>query len=163
MKNNLIPAFVCLLFAGTFLTGAAPSPASPRERCSINDNWRFTQGDPTNANPQNLLYDARPVAREEGQKERLAEATEDAAKLSAATNPVLKPWILPTGNPFIKDPAKRCPLPAGQPGSDVAYVQVDFDDSGWSRVNLPHDWAITGPFNSYNNGGMGRLPSPGIG
>ena len=142
----------------------ASAADAPRERISINENWRFTKGDPTNINSQNLLYDVRPVARGEDQKERLAEAVEDAAKLSAPTNPVLKPWILPTANRFIKDPAKHFVRPDGNPGGDVAYVQYNFDDSRWRLLNLPHDWAIEGPFNSgHVGGGMGRLPSPGIG
>ena len=47
----------------------------------------------------------------------------------------------------------------------MSYVQTDFDDSSWRSVNLPHDWAIEGPFftNCGVGGGMGRLPSPGIG
>ena len=135
-----------------------------RERISIDDNWRFTRGDPTNVSSRYLLYDVRPVSRGEDQRERLAEATSDAAKLSATTNTVLKPWILPSGNHFIKDPNKRYERPEGNPGGDVAYVQVGFDDSGWRQVNLPHDWAIEGPFNSGGvGGGMGRLPSPGVG
>ena len=36
--------------------------------------------------------------------------------------------------------------PEGNPGSDFPYVQKDFDDSFWKTVNLPHDWAIEGPF-----------------
>ena len=89
------------------LAGAEPKQTPARERISINDHWRFTRGDPTNINSQNLLYDVRPVSRGEDQSERLAEATEDAVKLSAATFPLLKHFILPSGNQFLKDPAKR--------------------------------------------------------
>ena len=152
-------AFILFLAAGL-----AVAAGEPRERVGIDDNWRFCKGDPTNVVPQNLLYDVRPVSKGEDKKERLAEATEDAAKLSAAAHPVLKPWILPAGNRFIKDPAKRFVRPDGNPGGDISYVQGDFDDSSWRRINLPHDWAIEGPFNSGGvSGGMGRLPSPGIG
>ncbi|MFO1511572.1 MAG: beta-galactosidase GalB [Verrucomicrobiota bacterium] len=151
--------FVLLATAGMVIAADVP-----RERLSLNDSWRFTKGDPVNINSQNLLYDVRPVSRGEDQRERLAEATEEAAKLSAATNPVLKPYILPTGNSFIKDPTKRFIRPNGNPGSEVSYLQTNFDDRGWRLVNLPHDWAIEGPFNSGGvGGGMGRLPSPGIG
>ena len=162
-NNGLGLVVAVLICAGTSLWGAEETHSSARERISINDNWRFIKGDPTNVNSQNLLYDVRPVSRGEDQTERLAEATEEAAKLSAATNPVLKPWILPTANRFIKDPAKRFARPDGNPGSEVSYVQTNFDDNGWRLVNLPHDWAIEGPFNSGRvGGGMGRLPSPGI-
>ena len=142
----------------------AQAADSPRTRVSVNSDWRFTKGDPTNVDSRNLLYDVRPVSRGQDQQERPAEATEDAAKLPTATHPVLKPWILPSGNRFVKDPSKRFARPEGNPGSDVAYVQIDFDDSSWRSVDLPHDWAIEGPFNSGGvGGGMGRLPSPGIG
>lgn len=150
-----------LILAVSQLAAAADTP---RERISINAGWRFTKGDPTNVNSKTLLYDVRPDARGEDQRERLAEATADAEKIAAATNRVLKPWILPSGNRFIKDPTKHFVRPEGNPGSDVAFVQSNFDDSGWQAVTLPHDWAIAGPFNSGGVGGsMGRLPSPGIG
>ncbi len=147
------------------LVGIATTKGVSRERISINDNWRFIKSDPTNVNSQDLLYDVRPISRGEDQKERLAEATDDAAvKLSTiTTNTVLKPWILPAANRFIKDPAKRFVRPDGNPGGEVPYVQSDFDDHNWRWVNLPHDWAIEGPFNSgHVGGGMGRLPSLGI-
>ena len=47
---------------------------------------------------------------------------------------------------------------------DVKDAQaVDFDDSGWRKLNLPHDWAIEGPFSKevYFQGGY--LPYPGVG
>lgn len=46
----------------------------------------------------------------------------------------------------------------------MEYVQASFDDKAWEAVDLPHDWAIKGPFNAPGiNGGMGRLPSNGVG
>ena len=33
-----------------------------------------------------------------------------------------------------------------QKGSNDQAFQVNFDDSGWERVSVPHDWAIKGPF-----------------
>lgn len=164
MKMNFNRIVSAALLAGTIWADAAPTLTSPRERISIDEHWRFTKGDPTNVSAEELLYDVRPVARNEEQTERLAEATSDAEKLAAATHPVLKSWILPSGNNFIKDPAKRFTRPGGNPGGDVSYVQNNFDDSNWRVVNLPHDWAIEGPFNSGGvGGGMGRLPSPGVG
>jgi beta-galactosidase len=88
----------------------------------------------------------------------------EAAERAASSQAVLKPLILPTGNRFIKDPARRHPRPEGNWGGDVAYVQREFDDGAWRRLNLPHDWAIEGPFLTTGDfGGMGRLPSWGIG
>ena len=139
-----------------------------RENISIDDDWRFVKGDPTN-NIVSLLYDVR----QQRSVRRLADAEADGnptanepAGTNAPTNPpimVIKPWILPTGNEFVKDVAKRFVRPAGNPGDGVAYVQGGFDDSSWQRINLPHDWAIEGPFTSAGGGGMGRLPSAGVG
>ncbi len=73
---------------------------------------------------------------------------------------------MPSGNDFIKDPAKRHVRPEGNPGGDFPYVQLNFDDSSWEKINLPHDWAIKGPFqigpNPEVGGGMGRLPVNGV-
>jgi beta-galactosidase len=47
---------------------------------------------------------------------------------------------------------------------DVENAQsAEFDDSSWRDVNLPHDWAIEGPFSKevYFQGGF--LPYPGVG
>jgi beta-galactosidase len=41
--------------------------------------------------------------------------------------------------------------------------QIAFDDSGWQAVRLPHDWAISGPFNPKENGYAGKLPWKGVG
>jgi beta-galactosidase len=42
----------------------------------------------------------------------------------------------------------------GQKGAEV----VDFNDSSWKAVRLPHDWAIAGPFNPKEDGYAGKLP-----
>jgi beta-galactosidase len=156
---------VLLLVANTAFTAAADPP---RERISINDNWRFTHGDPTNC-PVSLLYDVR----EQTQIHHLAAAEADGnASLNSMTNSagttnvppsIIKQWVLPSGNAFIEDQAKRFLRPDGNPGDGVEYVRPEFDDSAWQQINLPHDWAITGPFTRAGGGGMGRLPTAGIG
>jgi len=75
----------------------------------------------------------------------------------------LKEWILPTSNPLIKNASKKFEQPEGNPGGNISYVQPDFDDSRWQTINLPHDWAIGGPFTHKGGGGMGRLPTSGVG
>ncbi|WP_238601381.1 beta-galactosidase GalB [Xanthomonas arboricola] len=143
---------------------APPAPAElPRERVSLNAQWRFHRGDPP-GNRQLLDYDVRPqVLRSEDGKAADARP-EQAQHLDAAATRGLKPWILPTANALIADPANRHVRPPGHPGSNVAFVQPQFDDSGWERVDLPHDWAIAGPFLADGPyGGMGRLPSWGVG
>lgn len=154
--------FIVLL---AFTTGIALAVDTPRERISINDNWRFTKGDPI-GDSTGLIYDLRPdVGDRRDDKVADSEPTE-AERLARTNRWVLKPWILPAANDFIKEPAKRHARPDEGPG-DVTYAGSDFDDRAWRQLNLPHDWAIEGPFNVNRpdgvGGGMGRLPSPGIG
>src|SRR5262249_14780153 len=125
-----------------------------------------TRGDPTNC-PVSLLYDVRHA---QAVRRFAAEADGNSTlNQSVATNgstnstAVIKQWILPTGNEFIQDPARRVVRPEGNPGDILTYVRPGFDDSSWPAVNLPHDWAITGPFTTRGGGGMGRLPSAGVG
>jgi beta-galactosidase len=40
---------------------------------------------------------------------------------------------------------------------------VAFNDSGWRKLNLPHDWGIEGPFKQEYPGETGKLPWWGIG
>ena len=140
---------------------AMAATANAAERSSLNDGWRFHIGDPEGASDR-LLYDVRPVV-EKSADGKEADARPDAAvKVEAGVQTVLKPWILPTANWLIKDPGNRHVRPAGDPGSDVPYVSGAFDDSGWRKVSLPHDWAIEGPFLTDGPyGGMGRLKTWG--
>ena len=75
----------------------------------------------------------------------------------------VREWILPTGNEhatFSVSPPKR---PSGNLAANVAYTQPAFDDSGWRKLNLPHDWAIEGPFSQDIPGETGKLPWMGVG
>ena len=38
---------------------------------------------------------------------------------------------------------------------------TNFDDSDWRQLDLPHDWAIEGPFSNENNARTGGLPVVG--
>jgi beta-galactosidase len=138
--------------------------SNTRQRISINDGWRFYKYGST-VRADNLIYDVRPEVKDRPD-DRPADAKPAEVERVEATRTVLKPWILPTGHDFIKDPAKRHARPEGNPGGDFPFVQSDFDDSSWERVNMPHDWAIKGPFlkgpDAEVGGGMGRLPSPGV-
>jgi len=42
-------------------------------------------------------------------------------------------------------------------------ADAKFNDSGWEQVEVPHDWAIAGPFDPQANGGSGKLPWKGVG
>jgi len=135
-----------------------------RQRISINKDWRFYKYDSI-AKADDLIYDVRPKIKEH-KDDIPADAKPTKTVNVEAQQKVLKPWILPTGNDFINDPAKRYTRPDGNPGDDFPFVQSNFDDSSWESVNLPHDWAIKGSFlqgpNAEVGGGMGRLPSPGV-
>lgn len=124
-----------------------PGTDGGRVKLNINAGWRFWRSE---SNPDGLIYDQRPD---------LGEAN--------FTAKILKPWILPSGNDFISDATKRHIRPAGNPGGDVKYVQKTFDDTAWDAIDLPHDWAINGPFYTEEDpiigGGMGRLPVHGVG
>jgi beta-galactosidase len=74
----------------------------------------------------------------------------------------MKQWMLATANDFVKDgePVER---PGNNVGADVDYVQRHFRDGNWQSLNLPHDWAIAGPFNVSDQGETGKLPFYGVG
>jgi len=48
-------------------------------------------------------------------------------------------------------------------GVTVASTQPEFNDSAWRKLDLPHDWAIEGPFDINLSGGTGKLPFVGVG
>ncbi|MDP4208833.1 MAG: hypothetical protein Q8928_08480 [Bacteroidota bacterium] len=135
-----------------------------RDRISIDKGWEFFRYE-TSQQADKLVYDVRPDVNVNIDNRPADARPTDAVQL-ASDNSVLKSWILPTGNAFIKDPAKRYARPQGNPGADFPFVQSKFDDSSWEDVTLPHDWAIKGPFYKGENviigGGMGRLPIQGV-
>lgn len=133
-----------------------------RERIKLNDDWYFMRYD---ANPDNLIYDVRPKIEDVNDNKVADSKPTEAVKVETKEN-VLKNWILPSANDFIKDPSSKHIRPQGNPGSDFPFVQGDFKDETWEKINLPHDWAINKPFYTGDNpevgGGMGRLPSHGV-
>jgi beta-galactosidase len=74
----------------------------------------------------------------------------------------LKPWLMAAGSDLVAKPSASA-RPPGNPGSDVAYAQADFDDSKWRVVRVPHDWGIEGPFKQEYPGDTGKLPWWGVG
>jgi beta-galactosidase len=79
----------------------------------------------------------------------------------------------------VLDPAgKRLQPAGGVPGTGAKRLQpvasadgaavppestVEFNDSNWRKLNLPHDWGIEGPFKQEYPGETGKLPWWGIG
>jgi beta-galactosidase len=113
---------------GLALLGLALQSVEAREQILFNDGWLFAKDDP--------------------------EGTGDAL---AYKN--LKPWLLPSAAPFTKqnNDVANAKRPEGNIGADVAYTQSGFDDSAWRKLNLPHDWAIEGPFKQEYPGETGKL------
>jgi beta-galactosidase len=48
-------------------------------------------------------------------------------------------------------------------GNPKNASEINFDDSKWQEVNVPHDWAISGPFIIDGDGNTGKLPWKGEG
>ena len=168
---TLLETFAVLMCFTLFTSTQVQSQASAklasninRQRISINEGWRFYKYDSL-AKADSLIYDVRPKVYDFNEN-KIADSKPTEAIKVEVTQEVLKLWILPTGNDFIKDPQKRHVRPEGNPGSNFEFVKSNFDDSSWEKVNLPHDWAIKGPFltgwKAEVGGGMGRLPSNGV-
>jgi beta-galactosidase len=158
MRLSLIFLFAATSFA------SAQNKIRIREKILIKDNWHFFIYDSI-SQPDDLIYDVRPEIKD-ARDDKSADAQPTQAIQLERKQEVLRPWILPTGNEFVADQSKHYKRPDGNPGNDFSFVKQDFNDDKWERVDLPHDWAIKGPFlqgpNAKVGGGMGRLPSPGV-
>jgi beta-galactosidase len=106
---------------GSVLGQTSQDTVPPRERESINLDWRFQKNDPPEASGW-LDYE------------------------------LIKPWILPSRNDFMANPASRVVAPPGNPGADVGYnlsfVTVNVSDKHGQVVpdarNLIH-FTLSGP------------------
>lgn len=155
-----------LLPALAFLISACSIPSlesgSPREKISFNRGWKFFK---YQSEPDSFIYDIRPEVVDK-RDDKVADSRPTEAVRMVAERKVLKDWILPSGNDFVADPAGKFLRPKGEPVAGFPFLDTDFDDSKWEDVNLPHDWAINGPFmegpDAEVGGGMGRLPSHGV-
>lgn len=108
-------------------------PTAPRERLSLNADWRFQKGDPAGAEGKLAYQEIKEWVTATGN-----EFVRNAG-VSARTRP------------------------PGNLASDIAYTQRSFDDRGWRQLNLPHDWGIEGPFNQAYPGETAKLPWWGVG
>jgi len=167
--NKIILLVLLIVFKGSQITAQSTKPVPvnkiEQQRILINDGWKFYRYDSDKETDQ-LIYDVRPEVKGETDDKPADARPTEAVKIETARS-VLKPYILPTGNRFIKNPDRRYARPKGNPGGDFPFVQSNFDDKAWGNVNLPHDWAIKGPFykggGTVIGGGMGRLPVQGVG
>jgi beta-galactosidase len=74
----------------------------------------------------------------------------------------IRDWVAATGTDFLSVDRPLPVRPEGTLGENVAYTQPAFDDGGWRRLNLPHDWGIEGPFKQEYSGETGKLPWWGV-
>ena len=167
--SHLLTYFKCFFLLTVFIVLFSCSTEKDesnevRRKISINENWKFFKYENAD-DADKLIYDTRPEL-EDIEELRVADAEPSDAEVTNINSEVLKPWILASSNKFIKDPSKHHIRPESNPGYDFPFVQKDFDDNAWELVDLPHDWAIAGPFqegwDTEVGGGMGRLPSNGI-
>lgn len=118
-----------------------------------------------NGKADDLIYDERPAVFNR-KDDIIADSRPSQTVFEGTSEKVLKKWILPTANDFIKDSSKRFVRPQGNPGNNFPFVQKGFNDKNWESINLPHDWAAKGPFykeaDAIVGGGMGRLPIQGV-
>ncbi len=168
MNLDLTEFKYSILICATLLSGVLSAQPSgehqARQRISINEGWHFYKyiG---HEKADSLIYDVRPAITTDAEN-KVADARPTHAIQVESVSGVLKPWILPSANPFISEIRDRHLRPEGNPGKDFPFTQSDFNDAAWEVVDLPHDWAIKGPFMTGENpkvgGGMGRLPSYGV-
>ncbi len=155
-RSLTIPA--CLTALAAVFPQVVPANAADSARVSLDDDWRFIRNDPSGIT-DNLTYPRAP------RTDRRGSAATNATAAFSPTSGIAQ-YILPTGNNFIADPAKRYPKPDGNYGGEIPYVNPSFDDSGWKQLDLPQDFAIEGPFippgQAGSDGATGRLPYFGV-
>ena len=136
MKTTFIRFRIALLgalFVGSLLPASIHAAVPTRERVSINADWRFQKGDAPDA-----------TGRLEYEK--------------------IKDLVTMTGNEFLKGAAPPAAPPERSDfAKGIPWIQPDFDDRGWRKLNLPHDWGIEGPFAQEYPGDTGKLAWWGIG
>lgn len=161
MVSRLVTCILCF-----FVLQAAQAQQKDkwRDKSTINRGWKFFRY-PDAQPADSLIYDVRPESAGNEDK-RAADARPTEGVQLVRKISVLKPWIMPSGNDFIRDVKQRYSRPPGNPGAEFPFVKTAYDDAAWEPVDLPHDWAIAQPFlkgeNAIIGGGMGRLPVHGV-
>ena len=156
---NLLQIPACVAAFMVVMPEALPAQAADLGRISIDDDWRFIKNDPAGITDSPTYPRAPRFRRGEN-----GDATNAATAFSPTSG--IAQYILPTGDDFIADPAKRYSKPDGNYGGDIPYVNPSFDDSAWKQLDLPQDFAIDGPFippgQAGSDGATGRLPYFGV-
>jgi beta-galactosidase len=140
MRARSIVLISSLLFASALSWFLPPSAetraqagASPRERLSFNEEWRFCKGDPPGV-AGGLSWEK--VKAQVGEAGNFLKRTATAGTVPSAGAAI---------------------------GAGVTYIRPDFDDNAWRKLDLPHDWGIEGPFQQDLSGETGKRPWPGVG
>jgi beta-galactosidase len=132
-RNGLAMVLLCLTVQFNVewaLYAAQKAGDLPREKISLDNDWRFHLGDAPDAGT-NLDYpEVKDLA-----KTRLDEIGWGG---EIATH--------------LPDPANS------NLGGDLSFVRPGFDDRGWRQLNLPHDWAVELDFDSKADVGHGFKP-----
>ncbi|HYW69849.1 MAG TPA: beta-galactosidase GalB [Pyrinomonadaceae bacterium] len=132
MRKPLYISTSLLLAATCLFTISVRSAVLPRERISLDADWRFQKGDPAGSDGQLAYEKLKPWVMATGNE-----------------------FVMNAG-------AAKPARPDGNPAANVSYAQRDFDDHGWRQLNLPHDWGIEGPFDQALPGETGKLPWSGV-
>jgi len=132
---RLIP--IALMLALFPLSALSQTPAQPRTRVLFNDGWLFQKGDPAGVG-DSLNYD-------------------NVRDLIIHTGDNLLNYLPPDSGRRTPDSGRSADF------SGISCLRPDFNDSGWRKVTLPHDWGIEGPFAQDLPGDTGKLPWAGIG
>lgn len=131
MRIETYSLLIPLLGVVFCMAGCAAS-GGPRARVSLDENWRFTRGDPAGTGDQLEYSNIKPWITATGDEFVKDETTE------------------------------RHPRPNGNLGADVSYTRVNFNDEAWRLLNLPHDFGVEGKFDQSLPGDTGKLPWEGI-
>ena len=138
MKNLVLVALMVMTCINIF------SQSLTRERLLFNQDWLFEKNDPEEIVTKNS-------------KGEVVKCNLDYE--------VIKEWYCSNGQSFTRpsDSIHATKRPEGNPGGKVKYVESNFDDKGWRKLNLPHDWGIEGPFDIKLPGETAKLPWVGVG
>src|ERR1700722_3954416 len=107
-----------IFFLLMFFAVAHVSAGSLRQKLLMDFNWKFYLGDAPDAGT-NLDYpEVSDLAKT--RLDEIGQAGELASLSDAGAKNV---------------------------GANISFAQNNFDDSGWRKLDLPHDWAVELPFN----------------
>src|ERR1039457_312508 len=130
--------FICSLSMVGLLVVFSFNTAVARERDLLDFNWSFQLGDPVDVTTNVTYYPEIPDLTK----------LEDSGGNAEFTGPNSETNLMTL---------RQDPVATGA-GENVSFVQTNYDDSSWRKLNLPHDWAVELPFNINADEGHGYKP-----